>query len=217
MEGHMINNRGMSRAGAAMLALGTGALLALAGCSSSSSISSAAGGATGTTASAAPAPPSWVSALGSGVTVVAPETAAPGQDSPGALIAGYIHLLNTKSYKSFCSYLLPANQPDCLALYSSAAPGALAAAMPSLKNARAGYIAIDGTRALVGMTGEACSPLDSPKCVTNNDPAALLNSGKSFDTLWKATMAQANTPNAPHVYSLLPCQKVGGKWYEADH
>jgi hypothetical protein len=57
----MINNRGMARAGAAMAACGTAALLALTGCSPGSSTSSATGGTTaagGATASAAASPSS---------------------------------------------------------------------------------------------------------------------------------------------------------------
>jgi hypothetical protein len=215
----MINNRGMARAGAAMLACGTAALLALTGCSSGSSSSSAAGGATGATgaaASAAASPsssaPSWASALGSGVTVVAPGTAAPGNDSPGAAITGFIDALDAKKYSAVCPYALPSVQSQCRTALGSVSPSVLAPHMPFAKNAGLGYVAIDGTEALVGTTGEYCAPGQTPECFTNNDPAAIFNSGKSFSALWKAAVAATNS-NSTNVYALFPCQEVGGKWY----
>jgi hypothetical protein len=218
MEGHMINNRGMARAGA-ILACGT-ALLAITGCSSHSSGPSAAGGATGATATAATSPstsaPSWASTLGSGVTVVAPETAAPGHDSPGAVVTGFFDALNAKKYVALCSYLIPGTQSGCRTLYGAETPGSLAKIMPFAKNVRLGYIAIDGMKALIGTTGEFCSPLESPECSTNNSPAAILNSGKSFSALWTTAAAEASNSSGPAAYMLFPCQEVGGKWYLAD-
>jgi hypothetical protein len=70
-----------------------------------------------------------------------------------------------------------------------------------------GYTAIDGGRALVGTTGTFCSPEATPKCITNDDPVAVLSSGKSFSTLWNETI------HSTGGYSLVPCIKVGGKWY----
>lgn len=216
----MINNRGMARAAAATLACGTTALLALTGCSSGSSSSSAAGGATGATgatASAATSPsssaPSWASALGSGVTVVAPGTAAPGNDSPGAVMTGVTDALNAKKYTAVCSYLLPSTQSKCQAVLGSVSPSVLAAHMPFAKNAGLGYVAIDGTEALIGTIGEYCAPGQSPECYTNSDPAAILNSGKSFSELWKTAVAQSSSSKGPNVYGLSPAVEVGGKWY----
>jgi hypothetical protein len=213
----MINNRGMANAVAAMLA-GTAALLALAGCSSGSSSSSAAGGATGTAPSATASPsssaPAWASALGSGVTVVAPETVAPGSDSPGAAMAGFINVINTKKYTDACSYLPPSAQSQCRAELGSVSSSLLASNMPFAKNAGLGYVAIDGTQALVGTTGEYCSPGQSPECFTNNSPAAILDSGKSFSALWKTAVAETSSNSTgPNVYTLFPCEEVGGKWY----
>jgi hypothetical protein len=193
----MISNRGMTRAsaGAAMLACGTVALLALAGCSSGSSA------------------PSWASALGSGATVVAPQTTAPGNDSPGAVMTGFIDMLGAKKYTALCSYLLPSAQSKCRTVFGSVSPGMLAAKMPFAKNFRLGYVAIDGTKALIGTTGEECEPGQSPECYTNNSPAAIFNSGKSFSALWNTAVAETNNSNSPNVYTLSPCLEVGGKWY----
>jgi hypothetical protein len=188
----MINNRKMAKAGAAVLACGTAALLA--GCSSSSA-------------------PSWASALGSNVTVVAPETPAPGNDSPGAVMTGFIDALNAKKYTTVCSYVLPSTQSKCRTLLGSVSPSLLATKMPFAKNAGLGYVAIDGTEALIGTIGEYCAPGQSPECYTNNSPAAILSSGKSFSALWKTSVAETNNPNAANVYTLSPCVEVGGKWY----
>jgi hypothetical protein len=211
----MINNQGMVRAGAAVLA-GTAALLALAGCSSGSSSSSAAAGATGTTPSATASPsssaPSWASALGSGVTVVAPETAVPGNDSPGAVMVGVTDALNTKKYTALCSYVLPGDQSKCRTELGAVSPSMLASQMPFAKNAGLGYVAIDGTEALIGTTGEYCAPGQSPECYTNSNPAAIFNSGKSFSALWKTAVAQASSTSS-NTYTLSPCVEVGGKWY----
>jgi len=70
-----------------------------------------------------------------------------------------------------------------------------------------GYVVIDGNRAAVGMTGNFCTPGHSPECFTNDDPAAVFSSAKSFSALW----SNAVTPSSE--YSLNPCIEVGGKWY----
>ena len=80
--------------------------------------------------------------------------------------------------------------------------------LPNFKNFGIGYVAIDGTKALIGITGTICVPHQTPKCFTNTDPAAIFKSGKPFATLWtQAVAAPAN------VYSLSPAVKVNGKWY----
>lgn len=199
----MINKRGMTRAGAgaAMLACGTAALFALAGCSS------------GGSGSPSNSTPSWASALGSGVTVVPPETTAPGNGSPGAVMTGFVDALSAKKYTALCSYLLPSTQSQCRTVFGSINPSMLGGKMPSFKNIKLGYVAIDGSKALVGATGESCAPGQSSGCSTNNDPAAILNSGKSFSALWKTAVAEANSSSNSNAYTLSPAVEVGGKWY----
>jgi hypothetical protein len=204
-----------SRAGSVLLASGltvTG-LAVLVGCGSSGS-SSAAGTATlipATSPSAASSPatssaqPSWASALGSGVTVTAPQSVAPGHGSPGAAAAGEIAALDAKNFPAVCEYLDPTAVTQC----KSQASQVSASELPYATNAAIGYVAIDGDKALVGTTGKYCSPGQSPECFTNTDPAAILSSGKSFSQQWSA--ANASTP--PNVYSLAPCIKLNGKWY----
>jgi hypothetical protein len=170
----------------ALLACGLAGLLA-AGCGSST------------------APPSWASALGSGVTVDAPAQVSPGTGSPGEVIQGVFAAIGSKQYKQECDYVEPSAQAACktgaAALNSSNAP--------SLKNAAIGYVAIDGNKALVGTTGTFCVPDNTPKCSTNNDPAAIFSTKKSFGTLW----TRANQSNSQNVYSLATCIQVSGHWY----
>jgi hypothetical protein len=128
-------------------------------------------------------------------------------------MTGFIDALNAKKYTAVCSYLLPSTQSKCRTTFGSVSPSLLATKMPFAKNAGLGYVAIDGTKALIGTTGEYCAPGQSPECFTNNSPAAILNSGKSFSALWKTTVAETNNPNSPNVYTLSPCLEVGGKWY----
>jgi hypothetical protein len=49
---------------------------------------------------------------------------------------------------------------------------------------------------------------DYPSCFTNKNPAAVLDTGKSFSALWSQSLAsQAN------VASLSPAIKIHGNWY----
>ena len=208
-------NRGMARprAGAVVLACGTAALVALTGCSSSSSSSSVAGG---STASAAPSPsssaPAWAAKLGPGVTVVAPETAAPGNDSPGAVVAGFVDSLRAKKFTGLCAYMPPGSQSKCRTVFGSANADQMAAQMPTFKNFSIGYVAIHGTKALVGETGKVCDPV-AHGCYSNSDPAAIFSGGKPFSSLWSTAVAEINSSSDSNKYSLSPCIEIGGKWY----
>ena len=164
-------------------------LLAVAGCSGSQ-----------------PSQPSWASALGSGVTVVAPGQTAPGNGSPDAVIEGLFGALGAKRYASVCAYVEPAVQAACRAGMARET----SATAPTIKNAAIGYAAIDGDEALVGTTGTLCAHPQQPVCNSNRDPAAILSSGKPFGTLWSE---QVKAGAANDVYMLAPCVKVGGRWY----
>ncbi|MGH3186380.1 MAG: hypothetical protein ACRDPY_26700 [Streptosporangiaceae bacterium] len=169
---------------AALLACG---LAVAAGCSSSS------------------APPSWASALGSGVTVDAPAQVSAGTGSPGQAIEGVFAAIGSKQYKNECDYVEPDAQAGC----KTGASALNSTNAPSLKNAGIGYVAIDGDKALVGSTGTFCTPDQTPKCFTNNDPAAIFSTKKSFSTLW----TQANNSSSGNVYLLAPCIQIAGHWY----
>ena len=79
---------------------------------------------------------------------------------------------------------------------------------PTFKNLKIGYTAIHGDKALVGFTGTICVLKDYPSCFTNKNPAAVLDTGKSFSALWSQSLtSQAN------VASLSPVIKINGNWY----
>jgi len=71
-----------------------------------------------------------------------------------------------------------------------------------------GYTLIDGRQALVGATGQLCVLTQAQTCVSNSDPAAVLDSGKSFAALWTQAMDTLSG-----AYSPIPCVRVSGTWY----
>ena len=78
---------------------------------------------------------------------------------------------------------------------------------------RGTLVAIEGDRALVGLTGTYCDPSGTPKCTTNTDPAAILSSGRSFDTLYPQAVQAGSSNSTSTAYSLAPCQRVDSHWY----
>jgi hypothetical protein len=183
------------KAWTALAACAVTALLAATGCGSSS------GGSGGSQ-------PSWAAGLGSGVTVVPPGSTSPGQDSPGDVMAGVYSSITKGPITDFCKYEMPAQQTSCNSSFSQLTKADVASQLPSFKNFGIGYVAIDGDKGLIGITGTVCVPNQTPKCFTNTDPAAIFKSGKPFATLW--TQAVAAPANA---YSLSPVVKINGKWY----
>jgi hypothetical protein len=140
------------------------------------------------------------------VTVTSLGASAAG--SPGAVLTSAIAAIEAGSYAKICGYLQPSQQSKCNSTLGSAQASAVATAMPTFKNLSVSYTATDGTRALVGLTGTICSPDQKPSCVTNNDAAAIFDSGKTFSELWSESVTA--TSNA---YSLTPMIEVSGKWY----
>jgi hypothetical protein len=207
----MISNLKRVRAGvgSALLACGAAGLLATTGCSSGSTSSSASIMVT-SAAPSAPATvkpsssgPSWAAALGTGITVIPPGTATPGNGSPDAVLAGVLQAFKDKSAAEYCGYAQPSAQAQCKSAFSSMS------AFPSAKNLGPGYIVVDGTKAVVGMTGTVCAAAQA-SCVTNNDPAAVFTTLHTFSALWK----NAVTPSGAK-YSLNPLAKINGTWYLA--
>ncbi len=186
-----------------------GAAVALAaGCSwiqPSNQVLAKQGESAGTSSSpTAPALPAWAEALGAGVVVTAPAAAVPGYDSPGAAVQGEERATRAQA----CAYFPPSDQASCRALVAEApadpSPG-------TVQNFALGYVAVDGNEALVGTTGSYCAPDMTPVCSSNNDPAAIFSQAKPFRELWaESVAADRSTTNS---YSLSPCVKVGGKWY----
>lgn len=138
------------------------------------------------------------------MTVTPPQAFSPGTDSPGAAVQGELSALASKTPTTLCDYQQPSAQAQCKAGIGQVPAGHL----PFASNTAVGWVAIQGTKALVGTTGKYCTPGQTPECFTNSDPAALFTSAKTFSQLWSdAAKSPAN------AYSLAPCVQVGGKWY----
>jgi hypothetical protein len=188
-----------------LAACGCVALLMAAGCASSGTAPRAGSGAAN-----GPGPgqaPSWAGSLGSAVTVEAP-TRAPAEGSPPAVMTAYVRALDARNFTAACGYVAPADQAACK---SEAADAGGQLAMPPgavYDGFGLGYTLIAGARALVGATGQLCVLTQAHNCVSNSNPAAVLDSGKSFAALWRqALSAPANT------YSPVPCVRINGTWY----
>lgn len=149
--------------------------------------------------------PSWAKSLGAGITVDKPASTAPGHGSPGAAAYGFLAALEAKNPAALCEYVEQLANAKCPDLPA----GATQSLLPSVQNIALGYTANDGTRALVGTTGTICPGVtSSPGCYTNEDPAAILSSGRPFSALWtEAINSGGNT------YSLVPCINMSGNWY----
>jgi hypothetical protein len=153
------------------------------------------------------APPRWVTALGTGVTVTGPGQVAPGHGSPGAALTGAIAALSSKDPATYCDYISVGPAARCKAQFSQVPRNQL----PYGVSFKIGYVAISGTRALVGFTGKICYPGAMGGCITNTGPAAIFAAGNTFAALWTQTVH----PNSSDTFSyrLLPCAEEGGKWY----
>jgi hypothetical protein len=151
--------------------------------------------------------PGWAKALGSGVAVVPPEHTAAGHSSPGAALEGFVSALDARKLELWCSYYEPSFQATCRANSTNF----VAAELPQFKNFALGYVAIAGNQALVGSTGTDCIANGKPKCSSNENPAAIFSTGRTFKALWAETIAAYN--NTANVYSLDLCIKISGSWY----
>jgi hypothetical protein len=188
-----------------------GAIVALlaAGCGTSSTSGNSA--ATGETAAPSPSAtkPSWANSLGPGVTVTGSSRAAAGDGSPAGVFLTEVKDVGSGHFADMCSVLEPSQQATCKSQLGSVPAAEVKAYLPTYKNLATTYTAIDGDKALLGSTGSVCGSNATSKCVTNADPAAIFDSGKSFATLWSETVNPKNTDS----YALIPLIKVNGTWY----
>ena len=123
-------------------------------------------------------------------------------------MAGVVKAITVGPITDFCKYEQPNAQAQCKSTFGQVTKAEVASQLPTFKNFALGYTAIDGTKALIGTTGTICAANQKPSCYTNTNPAAILDSGKPFATLW--TEAVASPAN---VYSLSPAIEVNGSWY----
>jgi hypothetical protein len=136
--------------------------------------------------------------------------ASAGDGSPGGTLLAVVAADQSGDYKGICAYYPPAEQSACDSTMGSIPVASLSGSLPVYKNIAVTYTAIKGAEALVGVTGSVCTPNQTPSCFTNSDPAAIFDSGKSFDTLWTET-----TSAGSRAYSLAQLTEAGGKWYLA--
>jgi hypothetical protein len=142
------------------------------------------------------------------VTVDPPRPAPAGDRSPQGVVTGVAAAFTTGHFVNLCKYQQP--WAGCTSFWGSPnlRPEVDLADYPAFKNLKIGYTAIDGDKALVGYTGTICVLKDYPSCFTSNNPAAVLDTGKSFSTLWSQSLtSQANAA------SLSPAIKINGNWY----
>jgi hypothetical protein len=185
--------------------------LVAAGCgSSSTSGNSATPGGPGATAAPSPSNtrPAWAESLGPGVTVTGSGSATAGDGSPAGVILAVVKDEQSGHFDDMCSSIQPSQQATCKSQLASVPAAEIKAYMPTYKNLATTYTAIDGDKALVGSTGSVCFPIGTPKCITNTNPAAVFDSGKSFAALWNEA---ANSKN--DSYALAGLIKVNGAWY----
>jgi hypothetical protein len=168
-----------------------------------------AAGCGGGTGSPAVSGPSWTRSLGPHVTVVPPGHEHVGDGSPGALVSSYEAAANSGRITVLCQFVEPAGTSAC----DHALAGATSSNGARISHFALGYVAIDGNRALVGLTGTNCNPTVEPTCSTNTDPAAIFSSGRPFGALYIQAVASQNPAITKNVYSLAPCVRVAGRWY----
>lgn len=192
----------------ALAACGCVAALTVAGCGSGAAVpGTSTSPGSGTAATRTGQLPPWAVSLGSGVTVEAP-TRTPARGSPQAAMTAYVRALDARDFTGACGYVVPSDQAACK---SSAAHAGGQLAMPPgavYDGFGLGYTVIAGARALVGATGQLCVLTQAQTCVANPNPAAVLDSGKSFTALWRQAL------NAPsNAYSPVPCVRIDGTWF----
>lgn len=157
-------------------------------------------------AGAAPSSSSaWAGTLGPGVTVE-PPSAGVGSDT----VFGYMNNLHPQDAPQSCQYVVPGSQSACRTVLNNDAQNGTFVEL-TYQSMGTAYAAVDGDEALVVFDytqlclwvgiQENCLP-------DNNDPAALLDSGQSFDALW----AEA-TSGSDNEIKLIPLVKDNGTWY----
>ncbi|HXC85284.1 MAG TPA: hypothetical protein VNV62_25870 [Trebonia sp.] len=135
-------------------------------------------------------------------------TSTPVKGSPQGVVTAYVRTLDSRDFTGACAYTVPADQAACKA---EIAENGSQHAMPpddTYNGFSVGYTLIDGRQALVGATGQLCVLTQAQTCVSNSDPAAVLDSGKSFAALWTQAMDALSG-----AYSPIPCVRVSGTWY----
>jgi hypothetical protein len=142
------------------------------------------------------------------VIVVIVVAVSGGGSSNGATDAvnGFVSAVLSNNGEAVCQYFSPSTQSECLA-HKSLFTGASG-------HASVTGSAIQGTQALVSITGELCAPYVSGgsggnDCASNSDGnLGMPVNGVSFSAAFAA--AQNESANA---LSPVPLEEINGKWY----
>jgi pimeloyl-ACP methyl ester carboxylesterase len=150
-------------------------------------------------------PPAWAGNLGPGVTVE-PPSAAVGLNA----IYGYFNNLLPQDAPASCQYIVQNSQFACQSVLNSIAQNGTFVSF-TYTSTDIGYAAIDGNEALVvldysGVCLEVGAQENCPP--DNNDPAALLDGGQTFSTLWAEATSGSN-----NEFELIPLLQENGTWY----
>jgi hypothetical protein len=130
---------------------------------------------------------------------------APGHGSPKAAVEGFITDLELgNGSTAWCSYMDPADQQDCQ-------EGAAEADITVTGRFGLGNQVIDGTEALVVLTGDVCThsaeSATTTSCVSNNNPNDGLPPGAgTFSEAYANAVSSSGTTTAP-------CIEIDGQWY----
>jgi hypothetical protein len=129
--------------------------------------------------------------------------ASPGHGSPEDAVDGFAtSLLSSNPGVAWCSYLQPSFQQEC----TSANVSVSLTGSYSIKSQ-----VIDGTNALVSITGSLCyHGADAQKgCASNSNASAGMPPGAgSFSTAYASALN-----NDSNTLSPVPCIQVNGDWY----
>ena len=146
---------------------------------------------------------SWLSALGYGVNVSAPQDVRQSTASPGDAEAGFYDAYYDRRPATACGYVVPAERAQC--------PASLRRSLPtagSLRNAAVGFVVVKADEAIVTLTGLVCGGRAAPDgCLGQHDPAWVFTGADTFDALWARIAAEGGNP-----LTATPLRRVAGHW-----
>jgi hypothetical protein len=147
---------------------------------------------------------SWLPALGTGISVSAPQTVRPDMATPGDAEAGFYDAFYTGQPAAACDYVVAAERAKCPARLAGSADGA-----GTLRDAAIGFVVSKANAALVTMTGFVCGRRAAADgCLGQQDPSWIFENSGTFDTLWTRIAQAGGNP-----LTATPLRRTAGRWY----